>query len=104
MNRITQRQFIFHPVTVLMVSVIAASIFAFFINRSFDGELRWFLLFYFTPIGVPFVAFLFDRAEQYALASIVSWAIDLAVLKPALIRAVVPIPLISGHAPFLSYS
>ena len=61
MNRIPQRHFIFHPVTVLGVSILAAAIFAVFVNLSFDGDFRWFLLYYFTPIGIPFVAFLFDR-------------------------------------------
>ena len=103
MNRITRRQFIFHPITVLVVSLLAAAIFALFIILSFDGDFRWFLLYYFTPIGIPFVAFLFDRAEQYALASRVSWAIDLVMLLLALTRAFIRIPLISGHALFLTY-
>lgn len=103
MNRITQRQFIFHPVTVLVVSVIAAASFALFITLLFDGDLRWFLLYYFAPIGIPFVAFLFDRAEQYELTSIASWALDLVVLIFALTRAFIRLPLISGHALFLTY-
>lgn len=97
------RQFIFHPVTVLLVAMIAAAIFAMLVAVFFEGDLRWFLLYYFTPIGIPFVAFLFDRAEQYALISPAGWAIDLAVLIPALIRAFVALPLVSGHALFLSY-
>jgi hypothetical protein len=103
MNRIKRREFIFHPVTVLVVSLLAAAIFALFVNLSFKGDFRWFLLYYFTPIGVPFVAFLFDRAEQYSLASRAAWAIDLVVLIPALTRAFIRIPLISGHALFLTY-
>jgi hypothetical protein len=103
MNRMKRRQFIFHPATVLAVSIAAAAIFAFIVTLSFEGDLRWFLLYYFTPIGIPFVAFLFDRVEQYALASLVSWAVDLAVLVPALTRAFVRLPLISGHALFLTY-
>lgn len=97
------RSYIFHPVTVLAVSVVAAGLFALFVHLSFEGELRWFLLYYFTPIGVPFVAFLFDRAEQYESSSFPSWAVDLVVLIPALTRAFVRLPLISGHALFLSY-
>ena len=104
MNRITQRQFLFHPVTVLFVSILAAGIFAVFIHLLFDGDLRWFLLYYFVPIGIPFVAFLFDRAEQYGSMSLVSGLIDLAVLLPALARAFIRIPLVSGHALFLVYS
>jgi hypothetical protein len=103
MNRITQRQFLFHPVTVLVVSTLAAGIFAIFIHLLFDGTMRWFLLYYFVPIGIPFVAFLFDRAEQYRSISPVSWLIDLAVLIPALSRAFVRLPLVSGHALFLVY-
>jgi hypothetical protein len=103
MNRLTQRQFIFHPATVLVASILAAGIFAVFIRLLFDGDLRWFLLYYFVPIGIPFVAFLFDRVEQYGSISLVSWLIDLAVLLPALARAFVRLPLISGHALFLVY-
>ena len=104
MNTITQRQFLFHPVTVLFVSILAAGIFAVFIHLLFDGDLRWFLMYYFVPIGIPFVAFLFDRAEQSGSISLVSWLIDLAVLLPALARAFIRIPLVSGHALFLVYS
>lgn len=104
MNRIiTQRQFIFHPASVLVASILAAGTFAVFIHLLFDGNLRWFLLYYFVPIGIPFVAFLFDRAEQYRSISLVSWLIDLAVLIPSLARAIVRIPLISGHTFFLVY-
>ena len=102
-NRMTQRHYIFHPVTVLVISVLAAGIFAIFVHLSFDGAQRWFLLYYFTPVGIPFVAFLLDRAEHYGSVSLGSWIIDLAVLIPALARAFVRVPLISGHALFLTY-
>lgn len=103
MKRITQRPFLFHPATVLVPSILAAGLFAFFIHLLFDGDLRWFLLYYFVPIAIPFVAFLFDRAEQYGSNSPVSLLIDLAVLIPALTRAFIRIPLVSGHAFFLVY-
>jgi hypothetical protein len=104
MYRITRREFIFHPITVLGISIVAAAIFALFVILLFDGDLRWFLLYYFTPIGIPFVAFLFDRAEQYELTAIAAWIVDLAVLIPALTRAFVRLPLVSGHTLFLVYS
>jgi hypothetical protein len=88
---------------VLVISILAAGTFAFFITLLFDGDLRWLLLYYYVPIGIPFVAFLFDRAEGYARASRTSWAIDLVVLIFALTRAFVQLPLISGHALFLTY-
>jgi hypothetical protein len=100
---LAQRRFLFHPVTVLGVSILAAGIFAFLIILFFDGAQRWFLLYYHVPIGIPFVAFLFDRAERYAQATRASWAIDLTVLVFALLRAFVRLPVISGHALFLTY-
>ena len=103
MNTRTRRQMIFHPATVLLASVLAAGVFALFVTLLFDGNFRRFLLYYFTPIGIPFVAFLFDRAEGYTTASPGSWALDLIVLIPSLTRAFVRLPLISGHALFLTY-
>ncbi len=104
MYRITRREFIFHPITVLCISIVAAAIFALFVILLFDGDMRWFLLYYFTPIGIPFVAFLFDHAEQHKLTGIAAWIVDLAVLIPALTRAFVRLPLVSGHTLFLVYS
>jgi len=103
MNRVIQRQYLFHPVTILLVSITAAAIFAALVTLLFDGEFRWFLLYYFTPIGIPFVAFLFDRAEQNSLDSKIASALDLVVLIFSLIRAFIRIPLVSGHALFLVY-
>jgi hypothetical protein len=88
---------------VLSISFVAAGLFALFIDLFFDGDFRWFLLYYFVPIAVPFVTFLFDRAEHHPVTSTVSWAVDLAILIPALARALVRIPFLSGHALFLTY-
>jgi hypothetical protein len=103
MNTSTRRQLIFHPATVLLVSLSAAGLFALFVSLLFDGDFRWFLLYYFMPVGIPFVAFLFDRAEGHATASRGARAMDWIVLLPALARAFVRLPLISGHALFLTY-
>ena len=104
MKNISQRRFIFHPLTVLIIALIAAFVFALFISLLFDGELRWFLLYYFTPIGIPFVAFLFDRVERNAFASKTAWKIDAIILGLSLIRSMILIPIISGHALFLTYA
>src|SRR6185436_19363977 len=103
MIRFSQRQFLFHPVTVLVVSMVAAAVFALAVSLLFNGEFRWFLLYYFTPIGIPFVAFLFDRAEQNSLVSKTASGVDLVVLIIALIRAFIRVPLVSGNALFLVY-
>lgn len=99
-----ERRFIFHPATVLTIALVADLIFAFLVILLFVGEPRWFLLYYFTPIGIPFVVFLFDRAERYACATKTSWIIDAVVLGLSLVRSVFPIPVISGHALFLTYA
>ena len=99
----TRRELVFHPITVLAASILAAVIFALFITLFFEGSFRWFLLYYHVPIGIPFIAFLFDRAEGYTRASRTSWAIDIVVLIFSLTRAFVRLPLISGHALFLTY-
>ena len=104
MKQIRTKRIAFQPATVLFAAMAAAAVFALFVYLVFDGERRRFLLYYFVPIGVPFVCFLFDRAERYASTSIAAWFVDLAVLVPALIRAFILIPVISGHALFLSYS
>lgn len=103
MSNSLRRQLIFHPLTVLAVSLLAAGVFALFVTLLFDGEFGWYLLYYFTPIGIPFVAFLFDRAEGYSLRSKASWILDLVVLIPALTRMFIRLPLVSGHALFLTY-
>lgn len=70
----------------------------------FDGEMRLFLLFYFMPVGVPFVAYVLDRAERFRTVRLIQWAIDLSVLVLSLARAVAAVPLISGHALFTIYA
>ncbi|MEM7532899.1 MAG: hypothetical protein AAF639_12030 [Chloroflexota bacterium] len=98
------RKLVFHPITVLFFSLGAAVIFALLSINLFGNEHHWLLLYYFTPVGIPFVAFLFDRAENIKSASVFSWVTDLLVLGPALTRAVFPVPFISGHALFLTYA
>jgi hypothetical protein len=95
------RAYIFHPVTVLAVALVSAAIFALVSYAAFDGDLRDLLVYYFAPIGVPFVAFLFDRAERWPDAP---WLIDIPLVIVSFARALVPIPFISGHALFLSYA
>lgn len=94
----------YHPGVVLAAAAIAALVTAAIVMLLFEGELEWFLLYYFVPIGVPFVAFLFDRAERRATLMRGQWLVDVPLVALALTRAVVPVPLISGHALFLAYA
>lgn len=95
------RKLIFHPVTVLSVALVSAAIFAIVSYTSFEGELRDLLVYYFAPIGVPFIAFLFERAERWPHTP---WLMDISLVIVSFMRAVFPIPFISGHALFLSYA
>jgi len=55
-------------------------------------------------MAVPFVAFLFDRAEHWQRLPRTIGMIDLPILILALSRSIFPIPFISGHALFLTYA
>src|SRR5689334_5517957 len=92
---------VFHPIFVLCVSLLAGLTFAVFAIWKYEGEWRDLLVYYFAPIGVPFIAFLFDRA-QYRDA--IRWWIDVPVVGLALLRAAYPIPFVSGHSLFLTYA
>jgi hypothetical protein len=98
------RDRVFRPYVVLPISFASALLFAIWIALRFDGERRTFLLYYFVPIGVPFVAYLLDRAAARRELSWLQWGIDLPIIALALVRAVFPVPLISGHMLFLTYA
>ena len=70
--------------------------------RFSGGDLRRHFV-YVLPIIVPFVAFLFDRDAQLR-AGWPEWAIDFVVIAASILRALGVIPLISGHALFLTYA
>ncbi len=99
-----QWRYVFHPITVLTTATVATAAFALLVYIIFDGDRRLYVLYYSAPIGIPFVCFVFDRAERYKTTSQALWVVDLAVLIIALTRILVAIPLISGHAVFLSYA
>ena len=95
------RPLVFHPIVVLFTSVGAALLFVAFAYLRYEGEWRDLLVFYFAPIGVPFVAFLFDRAQHRRE---MRWWIDVPVVGLAVLRSAYPIPLVSGHSLFLTYA
>lgn len=95
------KSLVFHPLFVLFVSLSAALLFAGFAIWRYEGEWRDLLVYYFAPIGVPFVAYLFDRAEHWRK---IIWFIDIPVVILALLRSVYPIPIVSGHSLFLTYA
>lgn len=98
------RLMVFHPLTVLGTALLAGLLFALFVINRFEGNARSYYLFYFLPIGFPFVAFLFDRVQHLYDYGLLRWTTDLVIVSLALMRAVIAIPFISGHALFLSFA
>jgi hypothetical protein len=82
----------------------AGLIFALFVILRSQGILRSYLLWYFSPVGVVFAAFILDRIKVLGQTSVVQLVLDLGVTLLSLARALTFIPLISGHALFLSYT
>ena len=100
---ITQGIF-FRPLIVLGVSLVAALLFSLLVIICFDGDARLYLLGYFMPVGIPFVACIFDRVEGWRSLHPVQRAVDLFVLALSLVRVAIPVPLVSGHALFLTHA
>lgn len=87
----------------LSLALIAALSFAVLAAARFDGDFEHLLLTYFTPIIVPFVAFVFDRLTR---RSGLNWRgawLDIVIILVSMLRAIAPVPLISGHSLFLTY-
>lgn len=98
------RNFIFHPVTVLCISLSATLLFASAIVLSSHGRKSFYSLYYVAPIGVPFIAFLFERAERLQDLTLKTFFIDFVIVGLALARAEISIPFLSGHSLFLTYA
>ena len=59
---------------------------------------------YVLPIIVPCVAFIFDRARHFSGATLLELTIDVAIVVTSFMRMMGAVPLVSGHALFLSYA
>jgi hypothetical protein len=57
-----------------------------------------------VPIAVPFVAFGLDRLENFNQTTLAQRILDAFILALAILRNFVEIPLVSGHALFLTYA
>lgn len=92
--------------TVLAASAAATCVFValmLLLPRYADARERFYLFIYNAPIAFVFVAYLFDRVERRLAIRRRQWLIEPCVIGLALTRALVPVPLISGHALFLTY-
>jgi hypothetical protein len=98
----SSRSLIFHPLVVLIASLAGAFAYGVWATSRFTGDTLSSQYVYVVPIVVPFIAFLFDRAEEMRTASFAVLAIDVLVVATSILRARGYVPLVSGHALFLS--
>jgi hypothetical protein len=102
--RLRTRSLIFHPVSVLAISIASALLYALWVNLRFPGGNLTHHYIYVVPIVVPFVAFLLDRASRIHATPLLAAATDALVVFISLLRMLGHVPLISGHALFLGYA
>ncbi len=60
--------------------------------------------FYVLPIIVPFVSFVFDRAQRLATATVLESMVDGFVVVTSIMRMIGEVPYVSGHVLFLTYA
>ncbi len=97
------RRLFFHPLVVLLFSLVGAAAYTSYAVVRFPGPHLPGHLFYVVPIIVPFVAFLFDRAETFHQTRIIQFAVDALVVGTAIGRVISNVPYVSGHTIFLTY-
>ena len=92
------------PAAMLTTAAAVTLLYAFWIVFHNEGWKEWWLLYYFAPITFPFVCFLIERANALEAAPRWPWLVDLPVLALSITRAFYALPIISGHAFFLTYA
>jgi hypothetical protein len=107
-NILSRRELIFQPWFVLVSAFVGAALYGGYMLRSRSIQASTFDLsgsfLYVVPIVVPFVAFLFDRAERFPQLNLTHYIVDLFVVGIAMGRVIGNVPYISGHTLFLSYA
>jgi hypothetical protein len=98
------RSFIFNPLVVLGFSLLGATLCAGYVTRGFSSGELYQRTFYVVPIVVPFVAFIFDRAERLHEVHLFQLVTDALIIGLAMGRVVGNVPYISGHTLFLTYA
>lgn len=95
---------VFHPLFVLASAAL--------VMFGYAGLMRWRLpggdlsnhFMYVLPIIIPCVSFIFDRARHFSAATLSELTIDGAVVVTSFLRMMSLVPLVSGHALFLTYA
>ena len=95
---------LFHPLSVLVFAALAIVSYVALMRWRFPaGDLSNHFA-YTLPILVPFVAFLFGRAQRIRELSLLELSIDVAVIAISMLRGLGYVPLVSGHVLFLTYA
>ena len=87
----------------LIAILTAVGCITLYILLYYDGQSRYYRLYYFLPVTIPGVLFVFDRLSRLDQLGTTLPFIDTIITIIALIRAIWPIPFYSGHALFLSF-
>jgi hypothetical protein len=101
---VSLKSILFHPLCVLLFSLVGASLYALYATLRFTDDKLFGVYLYVVPIVIPFVAFLFDRAERYRQSNLIQYTVDAIVVGTAMLRVIGDVPYISGHALFLTYA
>jgi Na+-translocating ferredoxin:NAD+ oxidoreductase RnfE subunit len=101
---VSLRSILSRPLIVLLFSTVVASLYALYAAWRFSGDKLFGIYFYVVPIIIPFIAFLFDRAERFRQSNLIQFAVDALVVGTAMWRAIGNVPFVSGHALFLTYA
>jgi hypothetical protein len=97
------KTFLFHPLLILLISIIAASLYFVYATLRFSGDKLLTQYYYVVPIVIPFTIFVFNRVERFRQRKFIQHLIDSAVVLTAMWRVIGDIPYISGHTLFLTY-
>lgn len=98
------RHIIFHPAVVITCSLLGAGLYALYAMLRFSGDKLSNQYLYVVPIVIPFIAFLFDRAEGFRQSTRLRTIVDVLVVVTAMWRVFGNVPYVSGHALFLTYA
>ncbi|MBZ0277098.1 MAG: hypothetical protein K8I60_13190 [Anaerolineae bacterium] len=91
----------FSSLTMISAALILTLALGLVVAAVFTGERRTAILVYSVPIAIPFTAYAFDRLGRWRS---IPWLLDVPLVILALLRAFFPLPIISGHALFLTYA
>jgi hypothetical protein len=94
---------LFHPLVAPATSLLTTLVFVFLIILRYEGEGRHYLLYYFAPLVIPYIAFVFDRLKNWNTIHNTQRLIDIFVLVISMMRLFITVPFTSGHALILTY-